>query len=182
MIIPEAIADEDITPLRPDVLVLQGLPGSGKSTWWQEYFQSAVVLSADSFFYDENKKYHFDESKLGEAHTWCLMEFVKALQNPDLASKTIIVDNNNTTVHEVSPYMNLPKCFNRHAMLLTFHCSIETCIRRQQHKVSIPDMMKKSRQLGAESLRMPLWWQREYIFSGGDGMEEASWVPSREQV
>lgn len=181
MIIADAIPD-DAPDLDPDVLVLQGWPGSGKSTWWREYFQSAIVLSTDTFFLDEKKRYRFDYSKLGEAHTWCLREFVKALQNPDYKGRTIIVDNNNLSVAEVSPYMNLPSCYNRHALLLTFHCAIETCIRRQQHGVPIPQIMKKKRIFDAESNRMPLYWQREYIFSGGDGMEEASWTPSREQL
>jgi predicted kinase len=180
MIIPEA--DSAVAaPLYPDVLVLQGIPGSGKSTWWKEYFRSSVVLSADSFFYEDGK-YKFDRAKLGEAHVWCLTEFVKALQNSENNGKTIIVDNNNLTVHEVAPYMDLPKCFNRHAILLTFHSDVETCIRRQQHSLTVPEMMKKHRHMNMEATRMPMWWQHEYIFSGGTGMEEASWVPSRESL
>ena len=181
MIIPEAIP-EDASPLYPDVLVLQGLPGSGKSTWWKEYFQSARVFSADFFFYGEDKKYRFDKSKVDEAQCWCLAEFIKALQNPDYNGLTLIVDNNNLTAHEASPYMNLPRCFNRRAILLTFHCPVEVCIRRQAHRVPVPVMMRKARMLAEESSRFPPWWQHEYVFSAGDGMEEASWVPSRESV
>lgn len=181
MIIADAIPEDD-PPLDPDVLVLQGLPGSGKSTWWREYFQSASVLSADSFFLDDKRRYRFDRTKLGEAHDWCMKEFLKALEDPDRKHKTIIVDNNNLSVAEASPYMALPRCFNRHAILLTFHCPIEVCIRRQTKGIPVPAMMKKARTFDLESARMPLWWHREYIFSVGSEMAEASWVPSREQL
>ena len=180
MIIPEAIPEE-ATESFPDVLVLQGLPGAGKSTWWREYFQSAIVLSADSFHYVDGK-YKFDKKNQNAAHAWCMTEFIKALQDPENNGKTIIVDNNNLTAHEVSPYMTIPRCYGRKAILLTFSLPVETCIRRQIHGLSVPEMMKKARMLASESDRFPPWWQREYIFSGGDGMEEASWVPSREAV
>ena len=180
MIIPEAIPDEG-PDLFPDVIVLHGLPGSGKTTWWEEYFKSAIVLSTDSFFYEEGK-YKFDRSKLSEAHTWCLSEFIAVLQNPDNNGRTVIVDNNNLSIFEASPYMEIPKCFNRVAMLLTFVCPIETCIRRQGHGVPIPDMMRKARNFASGSDHFPSFWQREYVFSGGDGMGEASWVPSREVI
>ena len=181
MIIADAIPD-DAPALDPDVLVLQGLPGSGKSTWWREYFQSASVLSADNFFFDEDRRYRFDRTKLGEAHNWCMKEFLKALEDPNRKHKTIIVDNNNLSVAEASPYMSLPGCFNRHAVLLTFHCPIEVCIRRQTKHIPVPDMMKKNRLFGVESARMPLWWHREYIFSAGDGMADLGWIPTREQL
>ena len=180
MIIPEAISEDD-APQFPDVLVLQGLPGSGKTTWWQEYFRSAAVLSADSFHY-VNGVYKFDKKNQSAAHTWCMTEFVKALQNPEMNGKTIIVDNNNLTAHEVAPYMELPKCFSRHAILLTFHIPVETCIRRQVHNLSVPEMMSKAHRFASETGRFPPWWQREFVFSGGDGMEEASWVPIRESI
>ena len=181
MIIPEAIPDEAGRPSYPDVLVLQGLPGSGKTTWWTEYFKSALVLSADSFHYVDGV-YKFDPKNQSAAHTWCLTEFIAVLQNSDNNERTVIVDNNNLTAAEIAPYMEIPKGYGRKAILLTFHLSVETCIRRQTHGVPIPDMMRKAQRFASESERLPPWWQREYIFSGDDGMAEASWVPSREAI
>ena len=58
------------------LIILRGLPGSGKSTWAKEraaqireYGYSAEIHSADNFFTNENGEYNFE-------HPICLAESV----------------------------------------------------------------------------------------------------------
>ena len=59
-----------------DLILLRGLPGSGKTTLAHIILQHPAnleqeVLSADDFFTNEEGEYNFDSSKLREAHNYC---------------------------------------------------------------------------------------------------------------
>lgn len=90
------------------IYVLQGVSGSGKSTWARATARDAMkrgktvaICSADRFFEDERGVYTFDVSKLSDAHAACFRDYLTALaRGVDL----VIVDNTNTTTMEVSPY------------------------------------------------------------------------------
>ena len=62
-----------------DLILLRGIPGSGKSTLGEIILQcpgssSPEVLSADNFFIDEKGDYNFDGSKLKQAHNECQLK------------------------------------------------------------------------------------------------------------
>lgn len=84
------------------VVILRGLPGSGKSTWAEKQ-PLAFICSADKFFEDESG-YHFDPSKLKDAHAWCFKRFKEAIA---VRMSLIIVDNTNTTTWEYARYADL---------------------------------------------------------------------------
>ena len=59
-----------------DLILLRGLPGSGKSTLgdvilYTNQLTNQDVLSADNFFIDKNGEYVFDGAKIKEAHNNC---------------------------------------------------------------------------------------------------------------
>ncbi len=104
------------------LIILRGLPGSGKTTFANMLGSSldsifedseAQTFSADDYFvYREEEtggyKYDFDISKLGVAHSECqeLVErFMQELQNGGL--RTCIVHNTSTTEKELKPYLDL---------------------------------------------------------------------------
>lgn len=68
------------------VLILRGLPGSGKSTYVGG-MDRAVVCSADDFFYNAKGQYQFDPSRLEEVHRRCFGKFFEAV----MAKKSPIV-------------------------------------------------------------------------------------------
>ena len=55
----------------PTLYIIRGLPGAGKSTIGAVLCGDIGVVSADDYFMDDNYEYHFDATKLGEAHDYC---------------------------------------------------------------------------------------------------------------
>ena len=90
------------------LIMVRGCPGSGKSTLARKLSSElkGVILSSDDFFTDETGKYNFDINKLGQAHQWN-QERTKYCM--EMSFPTVIVDNTNTTVSEIFPYLNLAK-------------------------------------------------------------------------
>ena len=81
------------------VVILRGLPGSGKSTY-AKTLTGFTIVSADLFpdLYDEHWSINFD--KIGDAHDWCYSQFVLSLAK----GKSVCVDNTNISLFEISPY------------------------------------------------------------------------------
>lgn len=92
------------------LIILRGLPGSGKSSFANLMWSSHVVCEADQFFYDDEGNYNFDASKLGQAHREC-QEKVETFmmdnqKNPHYYTE-IVVSNTSTTEKELQPYLDL---------------------------------------------------------------------------
>ncbi len=93
------------------VILFCGLPGSGKTTLALDLIETygtrtrndMVICSADDHFLDSEGKYNFNPAELGLAHAECFFKFVKSLQNPDI--DVVILDNTNTSLIELSPYV-----------------------------------------------------------------------------
>ena len=118
------------------VIIMRGLPGSGKSFYLKKHYPDACVCSADHFFEDESGKYHFDPSKLNEAHKACLGKFLGLLQ----AGESIVcVDNTNMTSWEMSPYRSLANLFGYGVTIVRVLCTLENAIERNVHDV--PDFV-----------------------------------------
>ena len=87
-----------------ELIILRGLPGSGKSTRAKELAtDESIICSADDFFI-HNGIYRFDANRLHEAHETC---FAKAKQAMILNTQTIIIDNTNTQKWEYQKYLDL---------------------------------------------------------------------------
>ena len=61
-----------------ELFIVRGLPGSGKTSLGHKL--ALLVYSADDFFTDEEGRYNFDPSQLGEAHAACQLNVRKALE------------------------------------------------------------------------------------------------------
>lgn len=94
-----------------DVIILRGIPGSGKSTRVALLLRGAMIagrsnvcVSADHFFEDpESGRYSFNPKLLGRAHTTCFDSF-KTVLNQRVS--VIVVDNTNTKVWEMKKYID----------------------------------------------------------------------------
>lgn len=60
------------------LIIIRGLPGSGKSTYAKTHFPGAVHLEADMYFCKDGE-YKFDPKELGKAHAWCQTSTKNAL-------------------------------------------------------------------------------------------------------
>jgi NEDD4-binding protein 2 len=131
------------------LILLRGLPGSGKSTF-ANYMFSNNIFEADQYFYDEDGNYNFDASKLYEAHKWCQLRVEHAmednLESNGMYFSEIVVSNTSTTEKELEPYLELAKKYdyqvvsliveNRHGNKSVHNVPEET-IERMKQRFSI---------------------------------------------
>ena len=94
------------------VIILRGIPGSGKSTFIQKIVQELnleedqyKVCSADNYFINENGDYKFDRSKIKLAHEYCGKDFMECLNKSTEGRIIAFVDNTNTKFWEFSKYL-----------------------------------------------------------------------------
>jgi len=97
-----------------DLILLRGLPGSGKSTLgdvilYTNQLTNQDVLSADNFFIDKNGEYVFDGAKIKEAHNNCQQKCAERMKHEFLK---IVVANTFTEEWEMKPYFEMAERYN----------------------------------------------------------------------
>ena len=99
------------------LIIMQGIPGSGKSYTAKELAgDTGLILSTDDFwFQNPENKYIFDFSKIGMAHGWNKNRCREAMFEKH---NLIIIDNTNTTKREWHPYEQMAK---RNGYVVEFH-------------------------------------------------------------
>lgn len=90
------------------LLLLRGLPGSGKSTLSKTI--GAITFEADMFFMEGNE-YKFNPTKLKDAHAWCQNQVEMTMKNStkNFETSRIAVSNTFTQEWEMQPYYDLAK-------------------------------------------------------------------------
>lgn len=96
------------------MIILRGLPGSGKTTFADKIAQLAIqsgptfVAEADDYFVSE-EGYKFDSNKINSAHEWCQYQVKTFMENNDGKHDdcTVIVSNTSTKEWEMYPYKSL---------------------------------------------------------------------------
>ena len=89
------------------LILVRGLPGSGKSTIAMNLIGWYWHLETDQFWMKDGE-YKWDASKLGEAHDWCQSETRKLLTR----GFSPVVSNTFTTKKELKPYFDIAKEFD----------------------------------------------------------------------
>lgn len=144
------------------VVVMSGVSGSGKSSFVKKLLTpdqyKSLVVSADNFFYHDGV-YRFEPSMLGEAHGSCFFEYIEALRNK--VDNTIIVDNTNTTVAEIAPYMLAAQAYEWQAEIVTLCCkgvgALMVCAERNKHGVNLHTIGRQDAALRNRVLSP--WWK-----------------------
>jgi predicted kinase len=85
------------------LVLVRGLPGSGKSTYAKSYFIGHIHLEADMYFTQPDGSYDWVAERLGKAHSWCF-ETTKIMLNNGY---DVVVSNTFTTLKELNPYIEL---------------------------------------------------------------------------
>lgn len=103
--------EETVQEYKGDLILLRGIPGSGKTTLGDVILQTTQqqnpdVLSADNFFVDEKGNYNFDATKLKEAHNLCQQKCAERMR---LEFSKIVVANTFTQEWEMEPYFEMAK-------------------------------------------------------------------------
>jgi len=123
------------------VIILRGLPGSGKSTFaknlkvdFSNVYRTEIVSADDFFTIALTGEFKFDPTRIGDAHADCFRRYLQLLQTK---IDRVIVDNTNTTRLEISPYVLAAEAFGYSHLIKYFPCSIEEASERNIHNVPI---------------------------------------------
>lgn len=86
-----------------ELILVRGLPGSGKTTIAEDHFQEAMHFEADHFF-EGPDGYKFNPKLIKAAHAWC-----QALVERELVggAPQVIVTNTFTQRWEMQTYLNM---------------------------------------------------------------------------
>jgi predicted kinase len=146
------------------VVIMRGIPGSGKSTYTAK-LGGAYVVSADHFFM-EGGIYKFDATKLQEAHGACMRNFVKIITTPDWSRgyyPVVVVDNTNITVLEVAPYAALALAYGHEVEVVTVSADPYVAAARNSHGVPEPKVLDMHTRLQRETPHLLRRWNPRVI-------------------
>lgn len=91
-----------------EMVLIRGLPGSGKSTKAKDLVQKGEIdfhFEADQFFTDGDGNYRFNPRDISLAHSDCQARVQKALEQ----GYSVVVSNTFTQFWEMLPYLQMAK-------------------------------------------------------------------------
>ncbi|XP_037655755.1 NEDD4-binding protein 2-like 2 isoform X2 [Choloepus didactylus] len=98
--------EEKLNKLQKLLILLRGLPGSGKTTLSRVLLaqsRNGIVFSTDDYFRQQDG-YRYNVTQLGDAHDW---NQNRAKQAIDQGRSPVIIDNTNTQAWEMKPYVEM---------------------------------------------------------------------------
>jgi predicted ABC-type ATPase len=151
------------------VIILSGVSGSGKTTYIEdqihiEDLRSYGIVSADHYFM-RGDGYHFDASKLSEAHAECFRQFIDNLR---MGVETVFVDNTNCSNEEIAPYYLGAQAFGYEVEIITLDvrlsigsAHVENFAKHNLHGVDANAIWQQMCKLSGRKL-LP-WWTNTTI-------------------
>lgn len=88
------------------LIIIRGIPGSGKSTFAEMLGTKAICCADD--FHMRDGVYSWSPMTISAAHNWCQRKCRRFMKK---GIERIVIANTSTTVRELKPYMDLANQF-----------------------------------------------------------------------
>ena len=142
---------------QPTLVILRGLPGSGKSTAARAIADGLdCICSADDYF-ETKQGYHYDKTKLTAAHTQCFLKCIKLMESE---TPLVIVDNINQHRWIYSAYKQLASIVGYRVKILELPCPNQMALgnyaSRSVHKVPIESCAKMLKEWERDSMAVEI--------------------------
>ena len=90
-------------PESGELVLIRGLPGSGKSTMAHEMVANGFVHFEADMFFTVDGIYAYDPARIQDAHAWCQRMTRQALRD----GQRVVVSNTFTRLQEMRPYRSM---------------------------------------------------------------------------
>lgn len=97
------------------LILVRGIPGSGKSTFARKNFPDLKVIEADDYFYRDGE-YKFNPEEISDAHKDCWFRTEQELKK----GNSVVVANTFTQLWEMDKYLDL--AYKYDTELKVFRC------------------------------------------------------------
>lgn len=136
------------------LILVRGLPGSGKSTIGQEYKKkhsdSCFICATDEYWFRPDGIYDFNIELIGESHRWN-QHRVEEILDEEVDSEwdtIVVVDNTNITFQEMKPYIKMALVVGFEIEFMepstSWRYDVEECFKRNGHGVPYATILRMS--------------------------------------
>lgn len=139
------------------VVIMRGVPGSGKSTYIKNNCEGAVIASADNFFMKDGR-YNFNIKQIGLAHDYCFRTFTKAMKDK---APLVVVDNTNVKARDMKRYVDGALAEGYTVEIVKVVCDPAKAASRNVHAVPKDIVERMHREL--TDSKLPAEWPVETL-------------------
>lgn len=124
---------------------------------------TVVRVSADDYFMRADGVYDFKPQELPQAHQACFRAYIDELlvnsRSADCSDENqiVVVDNTNTTVAEVAPYVLAGESYGYSVKVIRVKASVEEAFVRQKH--GVPRAALEAMHARIAAFVPPPWWE-----------------------
>lgn len=112
--------------------IMQGVPGSGKSTWILDNTPEAIVIAEDDFWTSGKGEYTFNADKKNDCYRWCLNLFWSVTS---IGLGQVVLDCVNPMRKDMAPFVAIAKMHDYDVSIVRFIVDPDVAYVRGKHRM-----------------------------------------------